>query len=201
LEGFPSKKNSKSKIKDKKLCKHCEKLFVNLTKHKGFCRDNPENYSRLKKERDEYRKKNEAREKARISNYNRIYGLKKRDQINKNRKKNSAKNRLKINAKHNTSRNELERKRKKHLFKILGGYICAQCKFKDHRALEIEHIYDTGYLDERRFTDTRQERAHYVKNPIEAIKNLQILCSNCNEIKLYDNRKKNGMKQHTVHVV
>lgn len=140
-----------------------------------------------------------TKEKVRVSSYNRLYGLKNREQINRNRKINTVKKRAGINVRHNTSRNELESKRKNQLFKILGGYICAQCKFKDHRALEIEHIHDTGNLDKKRFTDTRQERAYYIKNPMEAIKNLQIFCSNCNEIKEYENKnKKWNEKTHDI---
>ena len=84
------------------------------------------------------------------------------------------------------------------MFKILGGYKCALCGFSNKFALDIGHIYNTGNLDKARFSDVRQERKHYCEHPFEARKNLQIQCSNCNQIQLFESRKEKWYKnQHT----
>ena len=69
------------------------------------------------------------------------------------------------------------------MFKILGGQKCVRCGFSNPKALQIDHIHNTGNLDKKRFSRGDIMYRYYIKNNIEAINNLQILCANCNQIK------------------
>ena len=103
-------------------------------------------------------------------------------------------NKDEIYLKINPRRNEKYYETRKSLFNLLGGHICKQCKFTDPRALNIDHVDNTGYLDDKRFDDDRQRNAYYLKHIDEAINLLQILCSYCNRIKEYE-RKKGSQNQ------
>ena len=73
---------------------------------------------------------------------------------------------------------------KNSLFKILGGFKCCECGFDNPLALQIEHKDDTGNLDKRRFNRHDQFFRYYITHPLEAIEYLQIMCANCNQIKI-----------------
>ncbi len=138
------------------------------------------------------------RERARYSDYNRQYALKHKKIINEKQNKRRRDNLDKYSKKRSKSRKLHDSKIKERLFKILGGSECALCGFSNKLALDIGHIYDTGNLDKERFSDVRQERKYYCEHPFEARKNLQIQCSNCNQIQLFESRKEKWHKnKHT----
>ena len=191
----------KSKIKNKKLCKHCEKLFENLDKHNGNCRKNPENKERFYVERRDYLKKEDIKTRVQFQKATvwRKWYPNNAENLTEKRKNNYPKNKDKLNAQRNISRPKNDIRTRNSLVGILGGHICSnvECRFNDPRALNIEHIHDTGHLDDKRFTDDRQRNGYYVKHPIEAVENLQVFCANCNAIKEHG-RKKTLKKSDTL---
>lgn len=177
----------------KKICKFCEKEFVNLEKHYENCTKNPENKERLQKRRRQYEEKNKEKIKKQkaivwknwISNpENKVS----RQEYGKNYRQ-VPKNKKRSNEKRNVRRPIKDKERTKCLFFILGGYKCVKCGFRDHRGLEKDHINDDGYLDNQRFSDDRSRDLYYVCHPEEARKKLQVLCANCNAIKEKNRRE------------
>ena len=80
------------------------------------------------------------------------------------------------------------KKKKDELYAILGGKKCVECGFSDERALAFDHIHDDGE-QERKKNKSRQLRyAYYTKNPQIAKQRLQVLCTNCNKIKIYNTK-------------
>ena len=186
-----SAKNSQRKFYSKK--ENNEKRNERQRKRRG------ENKESDKIKRTEYLAKPDVNERTKFvtSNRNRRYGIKNRETINKKNKQRF--NQLDENQKkgkysiRNNTRNKTTLDTRNSLIRILGGHVCKQCKFKDHRALDIEHINDTGHLDDKRFTDDRQRNSYYVKHPIEAIENLQVYCSSCNQSKKQNKVRKLSM--------
>ena len=84
----------------------------------------------------------------------------------------------------NKSRKQKYAENKTSLFKILGGFKCCLCGFDNPLALQIEHKNNTGYLDKKRFSRHDQFFRYYITHPLEAIEYLQIMCANCNQIKI-----------------
>ena len=76
---------------------------------------------------------------------------------------------------------------KTKLFNLLGGKKCVDCGYdKDVRALQFDHIADDGHNTRRKKGQSDQTRyAYWLRNPELAKKKLQVLCSNCNQIKRY----------------
>lgn len=183
------RKISISQTKPKKLCKHCNKMIAHLGSHYGNCRKNPDNKERFRIERIEYEKPHKEKIKSQKSSVWHKYYSKNSKRLIKKNAKYYQKNKDEIHLKRNIRRNRNYFEKRNSLMGILGGVICKQCKFKDHRALNIEHIHDTGYLDDKRFYDDRKRNLYYIEHPLEAIKNLQIFCSNCNQSKEYDRKK------------
>jgi hypothetical protein len=71
----------------------------------------------------------------------------------------------------------------------LGGK-CVTCGYsKDFRALCLDHINGFGFRDRKRFASVSIYYRHYLDNPEEAKKNLQVLCCNCNIIKMTENNE------------
>lgn len=69
----------------------------------------------------------------------------------------------------------------------LVGEVCAYCGFKDKRALQIDHIDNSGFKHRKETIG-----ATYYKKILEEIlnnknHNYQTLCANCNWIKKYKN--------------
>jgi len=87
----------------------------------------------------------------------------------------------------NNSRKIAYAKQRQSLFKILGGAFCTQCHYDDYpEALQIDHIFNTGNLDKLRFKRRDQLFRYYISHPLEAIEVLQILCANCNQVKIWN---------------
>jgi hypothetical protein len=62
------------------------------------------------------------------------------------------------------------------------GNLCIRCGFDDWRALQIDHIHGSGRADRARFANLSQ----YFRAVIAEPEKYQILCSNCNWIKRYE---------------
>lgn len=71
----------------------------------------------------------------------------------------------------------------------LGGVFCKKCNFKDYRALQIDHINGGGMKHIRSFSSNKTYLKFVIKNPSM----FQVLCANCNRIKVYEN---NEMKKY-----
>jgi hypothetical protein len=87
-----------------------------------------------------------------------------------------------------TNKKSLHRYREKlrrDLMRLIG-LKCVRCDYSDVRALEIDHVNNNGSLERKRFGHYRAEWNHYIKNPNEIVKNLPILCCNCNKIKYFE---------------
>jgi len=79
------------------------------------------------------------------------------------------------------------------LIMFLGGE-CAHCGFRDIRALQLDHINGGGNKDivkfgGRQFNGHQKMMRFYKNNPNEAIRTLQVLCANCNFIKMRENKE------------
>jgi len=81
---------------------------------------------------------------------------------------------------------------KRELIHLLGGYVCKKCGYnKNEFALQIDHINGHGSDDVRLFKNRPQMYRYYLKNPIIAKEKLQMLCANCNMIKMHENKEWN----------
>lgn len=126
---------------------------------------------------------------SKVTTVERLYQLKNKDKRNEQRRiRYSNPNYRKTkNNQRNQSRKQKYLQDKNSLFKILGGFKCCKCDFDNPLALQIEHKNNTGYLDKKRFNRHDQFFRYYISHPLEAIKYLQIMCANCNQIKVKDN--------------
>ena len=76
------------------------------------------------------------------------------------------------------------------LMEILGGCSCVDCGYDESIfALQIDHIEAHGSDDVRRFKNRVQMYKYYIDNPTIAIIKLQVLCANCNMIKMHKNKE------------
>jgi len=87
-------------------------------------------------------------------------------------------------------RSQYERKyynnNRNSLFELLGSK-CVKCGFSDIRALQIDHKIGSCKKDTKIFGSNQLMQFYYLKHPIFALTNLQILCANCNWIKRSEN--------------
>ena len=88
-----------------------------------------------------------------------------------------------------TRKSELARKRWKDtrigLFDTLGGAFCKKCGYKDWRGLQIDHINGGGSRHIKSFTNYHKYH-QYIREHIEEF---QVLCANCNRIKVHENQE------------
>ena len=163
-------------------------------------REKPEKKLKIKKQRKKRLSSEHGKTVTKLSRntYERKkYSIKEnRDKRNENarirRSKRTDEEKKKDSEKRSKKRKPTVAANTRKVFKILGGPKCSnkKCGFQfndlviDEKTtlFEIVHLKDTGYLDEKRFHDTRQEREYYALHPIEALENLAIQCSNCNQI-------------------
>jgi hypothetical protein len=77
------------------------------------------------------------------------------------------------------------------LFEILGQDSCARCGYSDPRALQFDHIQGGGMkeLNTAFHRNHYGRRRYYIANPDIARKALQVLCANCNWIKVFENKE------------
>jgi hypothetical protein len=128
---------------------------------------------------DEYRKKLNARS-ARSQRIRRKldpeYAEKQRQRARDYQR--NPENKVKLMEKsHNTYKN-----RRETFFNILGSN-CKGCGFNDKRALQIDHIFNDGGQQRKKFGGSLNEYKYYVKHIDEIPLYFQILCANCNWIK------------------
>lgn len=67
----------------------------------------------------------------------------------------------------------------KTLLKWLGNK-CVVCGISDPEMLQIDHVYNNGFLDRDRFGSSLAMYTYYLNHPEEAKERLQILCANHN---------------------
>lgn len=147
-------------------CLNCEKIFVGRTQRK-FCSSSCFGRFRI----DHVRcliKKNTKYPKIKGLNKSQVFVLFNRKAYEDNLRK--------------------DRDKRISLIQKLGGKCCACGYDKDTRALELDHVKNDGYLDRKKRGRGKIYR-YYIKNVEEAVKNLQVLCSNCNKIKQIENRE------------
>lgn len=77
---------------------------------------------------------------------------------------------------------------KSRAYAVLGGAVCVRCGFKDPRALQIDHINGGGRKHLASFTSNKKYLKYVTENPAE----FQILCANCNWIKITENKELYG---------
>jgi 5-methylcytosine-specific restriction endonuclease McrA len=78
---------------------------------------------------------------------------------------------------------------KEKAYKALGGK-CVRCGFSDERGLEIDHINNDGYIDRINGKRSNYKEYQYIaNNPEKAKERLQLLCANCNRIKMWEERE------------
>jgi hypothetical protein len=87
--------------------------------------------------------------------------------------------------KHNGYYRKQNLKVKLELFEKLGG-VCQKCGFEDHRALQIDHVNNDGYID-RVYTNKLNAITRYRYIMADTSGKYQLLCANCNFIKKYEN--------------
>ena len=78
-------------------------------------------------------------------------------------------------------------KYRKEVISELGG-CCCRCGFPDVRALQIDHVNGAGSAERRKFGTSNNCRRMLlaVRN---GSKEYQLLCANCNAIKMYEARE------------
>lgn len=83
---------------------------------------------------------------------------------------------------------EYKRKIRLEALAALGGE-CKWCGYKDWRALQIDHIDGGGKLERGKEYHTLTE---IIKDPEKSMRKYQLLCSNCNWIKRYEENEVGG---------
>lgn len=85
----------------------------------------------------------------------------------------------------------LYRKRNFNRFKIIEflGNRCCVCGFSNQLALQIDHINGGGTQEYKKFGGHIKMIKYYLDHLNEAKQKLQVLCSNCNLIKKYNNKE------------
>lgn len=84
---------------------------------------------------------------------------------------------------------ENHKKERIKFLKMVGGCKCRICGHDDWRALQIDHVYGDGAEERRKYGSkgiSRKEQSRLIKENPEKY---QILCSNCNWIKKYENKE------------
>lgn len=98
-------------------------------------------------------------------------------------------------AERDTARRERKRK---ELLESLGGK-CVRCGFSDWRALEVDHVNSDGAADRRNPLGNAQ--SHLTKLVRANPERFQILCSNHNSIKRYEQQECRGRRSYPLNTV
>ncbi len=163
-----------------RVCRKCGDTLKEFHRSWGnICRD-----CRNKQERERCQK---PQIKAKISRYNKKYRKEHKDEIHARNMRNYYTDLDKTRKKKRQKGREFRRKVRHQIIELLGGK-CQRCGFSDWRALQIDHINSNGKVDYKRF---KSFNTTYLKHVTETVKNgdtstYQLLCSNCNWIKKYE---------------
>lgn len=84
------------------------------------------------------------------------------------------------------SSQKTRQKRREFLLSFFGGK-CCKCGFSDVRALHMDHRL--GRNGEKRLGNIDSRYSFVKNNPEEALRQYQLLCANCNFIKVYENNE------------
>jgi len=82
---------------------------------------------------------------------------------------------------------ERQRKNRQDIVDILGG-MCVRCGYDDVRALQIDHVNNNGGRERRIIGYGKITTYMYNKIKLGS-KDYQLLCANCNFIKLLESRE------------
>lgn len=75
---------------------------------------------------------------------------------------------------------------RQELLEHLGGCICNICGFTDIRALQVDHIFGGGCKEIKKFKGNNKMYKAILELPVDvAREKYQVLCANCNRIKVY----------------
>jgi hypothetical protein len=83
-------------------------------------------------------------------------------------------------------------KRRGKIFSILEEYKCRRCNESDWRCLQLDHVNGGGSYFRKKIGGQSSMYSFYIRNPVIAKQELQVLCANCNIKKRYEsgeNRK------------
>lgn len=79
---------------------------------------------------------------------------------------------------------------RKEIISLLGSR-CVRCGFNDIRALEIDHIYGGGTKHRHIIGSGYRYYEEILKDIKDGLRKYQLLCSNCNRIKMIENNERN----------
>ena len=81
-------------------------------------------------------------------------------------------------------------KAREKLYHVLNQHACQRCGIVDKRVLEFDHINGGGTKEHKHvFKNKRlQFYMYYALNPEIARRTLQVLCANCNRIRIFESR-------------
>ena len=67
---------------------------------------------------------------------------------------------------------------------------CSKCGFSDWRALEIDHIHGGGNKEHKTTSWSKFYNQILISTKAEAAQKYQVLCANCNSIKVWENNER-----------
>lgn len=78
------------------------------------------------------------------------------------------------------------RERQRNLIKSIKKlYGCVDCRNKDHRVLDFDHVRDTKYMDVSKMVGSYSDQ-----RIIDEIAKCEVRCANCHRIKTYERRER-----------
>jgi DNA-binding HxlR family transcriptional regulator len=80
---------------------------------------------------------------------------------------------------------ELRKRKRLEIFELLGNK-CARCGISDQRVLQIDHISGGGRHERMAFKSNHPYYSHVIEELKHGSKDYQLLCANCNNIKLIE---------------
>lgn len=77
---------------------------------------------------------------------------------------------------------------KEEIYRLLGSK-CAHCGFADPRAFQIDHVNGGGTKEKRKYQRAYTYYMHILNEIKSGSKDYQLLCANCNLIKVIENNE------------
>nr|MDO8098602.1 hypothetical protein [Candidatus Njordarchaeota archaeon] len=87
---------------------------------------------------------------------------------------------------------ELRKCKRLGIFELLGNK-CAQCGISDQRVLQIDHINGGGRRERMTFQSNYPYYSHVFEELQQGSKDYQLLCANCNIIKLIESKEESRL--------